>query len=188
MSGYKAGQRFPSGSAVKNLPALQEIQIQPLGQEDPLEKETANHSSFLPENPRDRGAWQATVRGITESWTRLSTHSMLACVWRPDAVMNDFHSPVPRAPWILPMKWFNYQTQKKHLSWEEWIVGAFFFNSKSLDSATTKPWKLKTTHPKGKPCFTLPGRVFNTFPTLAWVSWDCEDNTSVQYDRALIGH
>ena len=103
------------------------FRFQPLGQEDPLEKETANHSSFLPENPRDRGAWQATVRGITESWTRLSTHSMLACVWRPDAVMNDFHPPVPRAPWILPMKWFNYQTQKKHLSWEEWIVGAFFF-------------------------------------------------------------
>ena len=80
MSGYKAVQRFPSGSAVKNLPALQEIQIQPLGQEDPLEKETASHSSFLPESPRDRGAWQATVRGITKSRTRLSTHSMLACV------------------------------------------------------------------------------------------------------------
>lgn len=45
--------------------------------------------------------------------------------------------------------------------------GSIFFNSKSLDSATTKPWKLKTTHPKGKPRFTLPGRVFNTFPTLA---------------------
>ena len=31
MSGYKAGQRFPSGSAVKNLPALQEIQISTSG-------------------------------------------------------------------------------------------------------------------------------------------------------------
>ena len=43
----------------------------------------------------------------------------------------------------------------------------FFFNSKSLDSATTKPWKLKKIHPKGEPHFTLPGRIFNTFPTLA---------------------
>ena len=24
------------------------------------------------ENPMDRGAWQATVQGVTESWTRLS--------------------------------------------------------------------------------------------------------------------
>ena len=32
---------------VKNLPAIQETQVQSLGQEDPLEKETATHSSIL---------------------------------------------------------------------------------------------------------------------------------------------
>ena len=36
---------------VKNLPAMQEIwqepRVQPLGQEDPLEKEMATHSSIL---------------------------------------------------------------------------------------------------------------------------------------------
>ena len=32
---------------VKNLPAIQEIQIQSMGQEDPLEKEMATHSSIL---------------------------------------------------------------------------------------------------------------------------------------------
>jgi len=32
---------------VKNLPAMQETWVQFLGQEDPLEKETANHSSIL---------------------------------------------------------------------------------------------------------------------------------------------
>ena len=32
---------------VKNLPALQETQIRSLGQEDPLEKESATHSSML---------------------------------------------------------------------------------------------------------------------------------------------
>ena len=39
---------FPSGSVVKNLPAIQksqEMQVRSLGQEDPLEKETATHSS-----------------------------------------------------------------------------------------------------------------------------------------------
>ena len=35
------------GSAVKNLPAMQEMQVQSLGQEDPLEKEIAIHSSIL---------------------------------------------------------------------------------------------------------------------------------------------
>ena len=32
---------------VKNLPAKQEMQIWSLGQEDPLEKEMANHSGIL---------------------------------------------------------------------------------------------------------------------------------------------
>ena len=32
---------------VKNLPAVQETQVQSLGQEDPLEKEMATYSSIL---------------------------------------------------------------------------------------------------------------------------------------------
>ena len=32
---------------VKNLPAMQEVQVQFLGQEDPVEKEMATHSSIL---------------------------------------------------------------------------------------------------------------------------------------------
>ena len=32
---------------VKNLPAMQETQVQSLGQEDPLEKEMATYSSIL---------------------------------------------------------------------------------------------------------------------------------------------
>ena len=32
---------------VKNLPAMQETHVQPLGQEDPLEKETATHASIV---------------------------------------------------------------------------------------------------------------------------------------------
>ena len=38
---------FPGGSVVKNSPAKQEMQVQSLGWEDPLEKETATHSSIL---------------------------------------------------------------------------------------------------------------------------------------------
>ena len=37
----------PSGSVVKNLPAMQETQVRSLGQEDPLEEGMATHSSVL---------------------------------------------------------------------------------------------------------------------------------------------
>ena len=38
---------FPGGSVVKNLPPVQEMQIQSLGGADPLEKEMAIHSTIL---------------------------------------------------------------------------------------------------------------------------------------------
>ena len=48
-------------------------QVQSLGQEDPLEKAMATHSSILAwKNPMDRGACQATVLGFAKSGTRLS--------------------------------------------------------------------------------------------------------------------
>ena len=37
----------PCSSVVKNSPAKQEMQVQSLGQEDPLVKETATYSSIL---------------------------------------------------------------------------------------------------------------------------------------------
>ena len=58
---------------VKHVPAMQETQVRPLGWEDPLEEEMATHSSILAWRiPMDRGAWWATVHGVTESQTRLS--------------------------------------------------------------------------------------------------------------------
>ena len=42
---------------VKNLPATQETPVPSLGQEDPLENST------------DRGAWLATIHGVTKSPT-----------------------------------------------------------------------------------------------------------------------
>ena len=35
---------FPGGSSVKNPPEIQEMWVQSLGREDPLEKEVATHS------------------------------------------------------------------------------------------------------------------------------------------------
>ena len=58
---------------VKNLPAIQEIQVRSLGQEDPLEKEMVTHSSYsCLENSMERGVWWATVYGIAKNRTQLS--------------------------------------------------------------------------------------------------------------------
>ena len=55
---------------VKNLPAMWETWLQSLHQEGALEEGTATHSSILAWRiPMDRGAWRATVHGVT-SWTR----------------------------------------------------------------------------------------------------------------------
>ena len=61
---------------VKDPSAKQEIQetrVQSLGWEDPLEKGMATPSSVLAWRiPMDRGAWRATVHGVTKSQTWLN--------------------------------------------------------------------------------------------------------------------
>ena len=51
---------------VKRLPTVRETWVRSLGQEDPLEKEMAAHSSIL--------AWKIpwTVHAVAKSWTQLS--------------------------------------------------------------------------------------------------------------------
>ena len=53
--------------------------VQSLGQEDPLEEGLATHSSILAwKTSMDRGAWRATIHGVTKSWTQLKQPSMHA--------------------------------------------------------------------------------------------------------------
>ena len=74
---------------VKNPPPMQEMQetrVRSLGQEDPPEQEMATHSSGCSclENSMNREAWQATVHGVTKSWTRLSTYrDSASCISQP---------------------------------------------------------------------------------------------------------
>ena len=75
LSNYNWG--FPGGSKVKNLPANEGDMdsVSGLGRfpgegnSNPLQ-----HSCL--ENPMDRGAWQATIHGVTKSWTRGVTEHM----------------------------------------------------------------------------------------------------------------
>ena len=58
---------FPGGSVVKNSPAKQETRVWSLGREDPLKKEMATLLQYsCLGNPMEKGAWQATVYGITK--------------------------------------------------------------------------------------------------------------------------
>ena len=58
---------------VKSPPAVRETWVHSLGWEDPLEEGMATHSSILARRiPMDRGAWWATVHGVTTGPTRLS--------------------------------------------------------------------------------------------------------------------
>ena len=59
---------------VKNLPAMKETWVRSLGWEDPLEEGIAIQSSILAWRIlMDKGAWWATVLGVTKSETRLRT-------------------------------------------------------------------------------------------------------------------
>ena len=52
---------------------MQQTWVQSLGSEDPLEEGMSTHSSILAWRiSMDRGAWRATVHGVTKSWTQLS--------------------------------------------------------------------------------------------------------------------
>ena len=61
---------FPGGSVVKNLPAMQQTQVLSLGQEDPLEKRMATHSSILAWRiPWTEEPGRLQSMGSQKSWT-----------------------------------------------------------------------------------------------------------------------
>ena len=77
-SSHREGIGYPLQSSwaslvaytVKNLPALWETWVRPLGWEDPLEEGMAIHSCILAWRiAMDRGAWRATVHGGPKSRT-----------------------------------------------------------------------------------------------------------------------
>ena len=58
---------------VKNLPAIQETLVRSLGQEDSPGDGNGNPLQYsCLENPMARGAWQATVHGVTKNRTQLN--------------------------------------------------------------------------------------------------------------------
>ena len=77
---------FPDRSVVKNLPAsAADMNSVPGSGRFPGEGNGNSLQYSYPEDPMDRGVWQATVHGVTKSWTRLS----------------DFHFLFTYLPWWL---------------------------------------------------------------------------------------
>ena len=69
---------FPVAQTVKNLPAMQETRVQSLGLEDPLEKERAVHSVFLPGESHGQRSLADSLWGHKDLDTteQLNTHTM----------------------------------------------------------------------------------------------------------------
>ena len=72
-------KQIPDGAVVKSSPANtgdpRDACLNPeLGRSPGVGKGNPLQYSCL-ENSMDRGAWQATVRVVTKSWTRLSSHT-----------------------------------------------------------------------------------------------------------------
>ena len=68
---------------VKNLPVMQETQVQSLGQEDPLEKGMATHSSILAWRIMDRRIWWAIQSmGSQRVGHNCMTNTTTKCVFK----------------------------------------------------------------------------------------------------------
>ena len=79
LSSSSSSMGFPGGSVVKNclpMQETQEIQFWSLGGEDSPGEVNGNPLQYsCLGNPMDRGAWRATIYGVTKSRTRLSMHA-----------------------------------------------------------------------------------------------------------------
>ena len=85
---------------------MQEMRVQSLGWEDPLEESMAAHSSSLAwRTPTDRGAWRAMVHGFMKSRARLKWLSTFLPLISPvshSCVPCDMH---PCVPLIFALFW-----------------------------------------------------------------------------------
>ena len=73
---------FPSTSVVKSLPAMQETLVQYLGQEDPLEKVWAAHSSILEPLNGGTSLEPGNVREMDSPWEHGQEDTYLDSVYR----------------------------------------------------------------------------------------------------------
>ena len=101
---------FPVGSAVKNPPARQEMQVRSLGREDPREKEMATHSSSLArEIPWTEDIWDPLSMGLQRVGHNLATKQQ-QCEIKIKIYFSAFEYPICWKEYPLPIKlpWYMY--------------------------------------------------------------------------------
>ena len=93
---------------------MQETKVRSLGREDALEEGMATHSSTLAWRiPMDRGAWQATVHRVAESWTQMKRQArshMYLSKWLREA-LNSGSSDYKLNPEVIDLS-IDYRSEK----------------------------------------------------------------------------
>ena len=90
----------------KNLPAMWETWVRSLGWKDPSKEGMANHPSILAwRTPVDRGAWQATVHGVTKFRTQCTASTFLREIsiffLRGNKKYSDYSYSLMSLPWFV---------------------------------------------------------------------------------------
>ena len=168
---------------------MQETWVRSLGQVDPLEEGLATHSSILAWRiPMDRGAWRATVHGITKSQTQLE--------WLSTAQQHILKVivgfPVPPKYWVsqkvcsgFSIRWYrktqmNFFGQRSYFPKLTWMGGflwlAASFYAVELSRAS-EPQPRHLLIPCRRPelvCLrAILGSCFWTGWRLRWALWWC---------------
>ena len=128
---------------VKNLPAMQETQVWSLGQEDPLEKGMATHSSTLAWRILwTGGAWQASVHGVSKSWTPLTLSLLLfkACRKIIYCISNKkILRRMKLSQWLMLLNTiYTPEPQNENNPQLSTILGVLIFLSKYLEKSHTE--------------------------------------------------
>ena len=104
---------------VKNLPVMRETWVRSLGWEDPLDEGMATHSSILVWRiPMDKGAWQATVHGVTESdVTKHSTFSSSSLLEFRDSILFVSLACIKMSVWHMGTRRMFHEWMNKKIKW-----------------------------------------------------------------------
>ena len=98
----------PLAQSVQNRPAMQETWVQSLREEDPLEKDWATHSIFLPGGLHYRGDQQATVHEVARVGHDLVTKSppptflawKIPCTEKPGGLQSMDREELDMTKWL----------------------------------------------------------------------------------------
>ena len=116
---------------VRNLPAMQETQVQSLDREDPLEKEMATHSSIVAWEIPWTEAWRATVHGVTKSWTWLIMHIYIYIV-SINSFLRSTAQPRDGKYGLYKVDQSKFKCQLSHLL-DVWSGGRFYLTTFSFN-------------------------------------------------------